>query len=79
MLYPNSRNEWEAVDDDLSDRIFYTIDNMVSASGMELITLDQRSADRIASDYDGYYGSPSPLVPAFVVKGKPVMLANYGV
>ena len=46
---------------------------------MELITLDKRSADRIASDYDGYYGSPSPLVPAFVVKGKPVMLANYGV
>lgn len=79
MLYPNSRNEWKAVDDELSDRIFYTIDNMVPASGMELITLDQRSADRIASDYDGYYGSPSPLVPAFVVKGKPVMLANYGV
>ena len=25
------------------------------------------------------HGSPSPLVSAFVVQGKPVMLANYGI
>jgi phosphorylcholine metabolism protein LicD len=79
MLYPDSRTEWRTVDKELSDEIFSTVDKAISDKDMELITLDHLSADRVASDYDAYYGSPSPLVPAFVVQGKPVMLANYGI
>ena len=79
MLYPDSRTEWRTVDKELSDEIFSMVDKAISDKEMELITLDHVSTDRIASDYDAYYGSPSPLVPAFVVQGKPVMLANYGI
>ena len=79
MLYPGNRDEWRTVDEELSDEIFSTVDKVVSDKDMELITLDHLSADRVALDYDAYYGSPSPLVPAFVVQGKPVMLANYGI
>ena len=79
MLYPGSRDEWRTVDVELSDEIFSTVDKAISDKDMELITLDHLSADKVALDYDAYYGSPSPLVPAFVVRGKPVMLANYGI
>ena len=79
MLYPGSRDEWRTVDEELSDEIFSTVDKVVSDKDMELITLDHLSADKVALDYDAYYGSPSPLVPAFVIRGKPVMLANYGI
>ena len=79
MFYPGSRDEWRTVDEELSDEIFSTVDKAVSDKDMELIILDHLSADRVALDYDAYYGSPSPLVPAFVIRGKPVMLANYGI
>lgn len=79
MLYPNSREEWKNVDKVLSEQIFKTVDSAVSDKNMRLVSIEQMNADKVASGYDGYYGSPSPLVPAFVVQGKPVMLADYGV
>lgn len=79
MLYPNSRKTWESVNAGLSGKIFDLIERAVSERNFKLFTFDQLNADNAAADFDAYYGSPSPLVPAFVVQHKPVMLADYGI
>ena len=78
-LYPDDRSQWEAVDKELADTVFGEVDLAVSENEYEVVSVTVSAADEAASHYDAYYGSPSPYVPAFVVQGKPVMLANYGV
>ena len=53
------------------------IDKEVSAGMFDELKLIAKEADDIAAVYDAYYGDSSPLVPAFVIQKKPVMLANY--
>ncbi len=77
-LYPDRREEWKKTDAALADEVFRLIDSAVSGKKYDEITVTASDADAAASSYDAYYGSPSPLVPAFVLQGKPVMLANYG-
>ena len=79
MLYPNSRKLWDSVDVTLSGEIFDLVDKALSERNMHLLSFDHMKADRIAAGFDAYYGSPSPLVPAFSVRHRPVMLADYGI
>lgn len=44
--------------------------------GFDLVDFNEIHPKDI-SEYDAYYGSPSPLVLGFVRSGKPVMIANY--
>lgn len=71
--YPNDRTRWQEVNRELSDEIF----SLVEKADMEVISISPIDSDQAAGEYDAYYGSPSPLVPAFSTRGKPVMLANY--
>lgn len=79
MLYPNSRKTWESVDARLSGKVFDLVDKALSERNMQLLSFDHMKPDQTAAGFDAYYGSPSPLVPAFVVKHRPVMLADYGI
>jgi len=79
-LYPLNEDMWRDVNADLYDRICasvkdagYAINDAVSGGAAG----DDLSPDAAAEEFDAYYGSPSPFVPAFLVRKKPVMLANY--
>ena len=75
FFYPNNQNEWNQVNKELSSKIFSTVET----AGMEVISISPIDSDDIAKNYDAYYGSPSPIVPAFITQHKPVMLANYDI
>ncbi|MCR5210162.1 MAG: LicD family protein [Lachnospiraceae bacterium] len=77
-LYPGDKNEWLKADKTVSERVFEELEKMSSEYGYEWVDFNASNADEIAERFDAYYGSPSPLVPAFNTKGKPVMLADYG-
>ena len=75
FFYPNNQVEWNQLNKELSNEIF----SAVKMADMEIISINPIDSDNITQNYDAYYGSPSPLVPAFVMQHKPVMLANYDV
>lgn len=75
FFYPNNPMEWEQVNQKLSSEIF----SNVRMADMEVISIDPLDSDNASHNYDAYYGSPSPLVPAFITGQKPVMLANYDI
>ena len=79
-LYPEDKEEWIKVQDSLAKEVFGAIDNAVSKGYMKVISEYEyfNDADLIAREFDAYYGSPSPFVPAFSVIGKPVMIADFG-
>lgn len=76
LLYPSDKQLWRQVDLELSDKLFNILDSEVK-DGVKYIEISPMNADAIAEKYDAYYGSSSPLVPAFVTQKKPVMIANY--
>ena len=76
FLYPSDKQLWRQVDLELSDKLFNILDSEVK-EGVKYIEISPMNADAIAEEYDAYYGSSSPLVPAFVTQKKPVMIANY--
>ena len=76
-LYPDDRQQWRNIDLDLADALFALIDKKVEDGTFENIHLIPKYADDTALEYDAYYGDTSPLVPAFSVQKKPVMIANY--
>ena len=78
-LYPGERSLWKEVNANLSERFFKVLDEGVSAGKYEIITFKPGDADDLVGYYDAYYGSPSPLVPAFVTGKKPVMISNYDI
>ncbi len=77
-LYPEDKEEWLKVQDSLAKEIFDAMDSAVSKGYIKATFEDSKDADAIAQEYDAYYGSPSPFVPAFSVIGKPVMIADFG-
>lgn len=77
-LYPEDKEEWLKVQDSLAKEIFDVIDSAVSKGYVKATFEDSNDADLIAREFDAYYGSPSPFVPAFSVIGKPVMIADFG-
>lgn len=76
-LYPDDRQQWTNVNSEVSERLFDLIDKEVSAGIFDKLKLIPKEADDVAVEYDAYYGDSSPLVPAFVVQKKPIMIANY--
>ena len=77
-LYPEDKEEWIKAQDSLAKEIFDAMDSAVSKGYIKATFEDSKDADAIAQEYDAYYGSPSPFVPAFSVIGKPVMIADFG-
>jgi hypothetical protein len=78
-LYPGDRKCWNELDPELSGKLFDLLDRDVADRRYDMLTFTPQDAEDVASSYDAYYGSPSPLVPAFTTKKKPVMLANYDI
>ena len=44
---------------------------------MKVFSFDAERKAAVADEFDAYYGSPSPLVPLFMMENKPVMIASY--
>jgi hypothetical protein len=78
-LYPCDKLQWSRINDKLSDELFELIDKTILDKKYEKVNVLASEADETATLFDAYYGSPSPFVPAFITKGKPVMLADYGI
>ena len=78
-FYPSERSEWEKIDPAATDELFRMIQTLVRENRITLIRSHTSSSDDIALDFDAYYGSPSPFVPAFISQHKPVMISDYTV
>ncbi len=78
-FYPADRKEWEKIDKNASDEIFAEIERRAGLCDLKVVRFAPSQADDVAEDFNAYYGSPSPFVPAFVLKKKPVMLADYSI
>ena len=76
-LYPEERVDWTTVDSVLKDKVFKMLEGLISEGKAVMVDYKAADADEIAGSFDAYYGSPSPLVAAFITRGKPVMLADY--
>ena len=77
-LYPPDREEWRKVNRTLAEKLF----KLAADAGGQFVELSGNvplEAERIAEGFDAYYGSPSPLVPAFTLQKKPVMISDYSV
>ena len=74
VFYPEDKDLWLEVEGNLAKEVFEIIAN----TNINVISSRPQDADTIARDYDAYYGSPSPFVPAFSIAGKPVMIADFG-
>lgn len=61
-----------------SGAVLDVIDEFTRGGFLNNLDLSPRDADMVADEFDAYYGSPSPFVPAFAVKGKAVMIADFG-
>ena len=77
VLYPHNRNIWKKADEELAGKVFDVIDDAVSHKGFRFLPPAMKDPDMAAEKFDAYYGSPSPFVPAFSSKGKPVMISNF--
>ncbi|MBR4341413.1 MAG: LicD family protein [Lachnospiraceae bacterium] len=73
-FYPDDRSQWDILNKDLAERVFKLIEEEAIKEGYGKLTLIPKKADAVASEYASYYGSASPLVPAFTIKGKQVRL-----
>ena len=73
-FYPADRSQWESLNKELAERVFKLIDEEAGKEGCHKLELVPKQADDVAFSYSSYYGSASPLVPAFTIKGKPVRL-----
>ena len=76
-FYPDNRQKWEEIDQSLTNTLFDMIDKELEKGSFERVTLIPKEADDLVLNFDAYYGDPSPLVPAFSIQKKPVMIANY--
>lgn len=69
LFYPNNIDCWN-MDRENIDRI------RKLTEGFEILKYDGVLSNADISDYDGYYGSPSPLVPQFRESKKPIMISE---
>ncbi len=79
MFYPGDLNLWRNVDRELTDSICRRLEMSVGEGVCEVVAIDPAEADSAAETFDAYYGSPSPMVPAFVTHNKPVMISDYDI
>ena len=78
-LFPGDRSEWKKINPVLSDMVFSMLDKACSENGWSMLRTDIRSLEETAAGFDAYYGSSSPFVPVFSLRGKPVMIADFSV
>ena len=78
-LYPSDLKEWEKINASASAELLGMIEHLIQDNKTNLIETIPSKADDTAMDYDAYYGSPSPFVPAFTIQHKPVMISDYTV
>lgn len=76
-FYPDNRQKWEEIDQSLTNTLFDMIDKGLEKGSFERVTLIPKEADDLVLNFDAYYGDPSPLVPAFMIQKKNVMIANH--
>ena len=74
-LYPNEKEKWMESDGKLSDEIF----SLIKKAGVKIVSACSKDSEILSQKYDAYYGSPTPLVPAFFTQKKPVMIADFEV
>lgn len=78
-LYPSDHREWEKINTSAATELFGIIEHLILKKKANLVEYIPSQADCIISGFDAYYGSPSPLVPAFTAQHKPVMISDYTV
>lgn len=78
-FYPDDRSQWQNINRPLADSLFELVDEATLGDRYVLQAVHPGMADALAESFDAYYGSASPFVPAFMSKGKAVMIADYGV
>lgn len=78
-LYPSVRSEWDRINAPTATELYSLIEQLIRDDKATLIESIPANADDTATDYDAYYGSPSPFVPAFTVQHKPVMISDYSI
>ncbi|MBR3574968.1 MAG: LicD family protein [Lachnospiraceae bacterium] len=78
-LYPSDHSEWEKINASEAAELFSILDHLARDDKATLIEAIPSNADDTAGDFDAYYGSPSPFVPAFTVQHKPVMISDYSI
>jgi len=74
-FYPSDFGMWYHISS--VEKLWDMVVDVVYEKGFEMVQINPKSADDMAAGYDAYYGSPSPLVPAFIMQKKPVMLADH--
>ena len=74
-FYPSDFGMWYHISS--VEKLWDMVVDVVYEKGFEMVQINPKSADDMAACYDAYYGSPSPLVPAFTMQKKPVMLADH--
>ncbi len=72
-FYPDDIGEWMESDNELTAKIIA----LVNKSGVNVISAKTNNSEKLSLDFDAYYGSPTPLIPAFVTQKKPVMIADF--
>ncbi len=78
-IYPEDKDQWFGINRKLSEEVFSILDDAVKTHSLDIISFDIHGTDDVAKDFDAYYGSPSPFIPAFTTQGKPVMIADFSV
>ena len=78
-LYPSTHSEWVKINTSIASELFDLIDHLINDNKADFIEAIPSKTDDAASDYDAYYGSPSPFVPAFTTQHKPVMISDYSI
>lgn len=79
FFYPDDKEQWINVDKEKACEVYEIVDKAQKVNKVEVEHILPIEADNVAEKYDAYYGSPSPLMPAFLIQNKPVMIANYSV
>lgn len=78
-FYPEDKKQWEYINCDVANRVYEFVENAAKEGKCNIVNNLSNDSDVSALLYDAYYGSPSPLMPAFLVQKKPVMLADYSI
>ncbi|RKM58161.1 hypothetical protein D6853_01085 [Butyrivibrio sp. X503] len=78
LLYPSDEAAFESAGKSECNLVCDILRKAEKEGIIDRVLASPGQADDMSKEYDAYYGSPSPFVPAFSVSGKPVMIADFG-